>query len=124
MQERHRPPERFYDRQYPLALQVRYRVYQGLRLIDSGRGETLFIGVRNVLFLAPQPLDSGLFAELSVDWPVRLDNGTPLQFCVEGEIVLSAGNRVLVRVLHHDFKVKPQLAKAATAGTRNPEDAN
>src|SRR5215469_9950341 len=113
MAERETPQQRSIDRQYPLALAVRYRAYRGTTLVEAGVGETILIGVRNVLFRAKQSLDSGLLIDLSIDWPALLDDRTPLQFCVFGRIVLTSGARVLVHTLCHDLKLRPALAKGA-----------
>ena len=109
------------DRHYPLTLPTHYKVYRGNGVVESGSGETLSIGARSVLFRAEHALEIGLRVDLSIEWPMLLDNRVPLQLCVEGEIALCAGKRVLVRALHYDFKVRPSQSKCAIAGTGSKE---
>jgi hypothetical protein len=99
------------DRRYPLHLPLRFRAYRGPTLVKSGEGETLSIGVRDVLFSTPEAPQGGLVAQLSIDWPVLLDGRTPLQLCIFGEIVSCRGEQVLIRIIDHELKLKPTLAK-------------
>jgi hypothetical protein len=100
------------DRQYPLALPLRYRVYQGLKPVGSGEGRTVSISAKSAIFASRQPLERGLRIELLIDWPVLRD-GAPLQFYMDGTVVLNNDGRVLVHASHSDVRVKPQVVKAA-----------
>lgn len=99
------------DRQYPLVLPLRYRVYRGLKPVGSGEGRTLAISARGALFTSRQPLERGLRIELLIDWPVLRD-GAPLQLFMEGAVVLNSDERVLVHASHSDVRIKPQVVKA------------
>ena len=100
------------DRQYPLALPLRYRVYRGLKPVGSGEGRTLSISEKSAIFTSRQPLERGLRIELLIDWPVLRD-ASPLQLYMDGTVVLNSSERVLVRALHSDLRLKPQVVKAA-----------
>lgn len=100
------------DRQYPLTLALRYRVYRGLKPVGSGEGRTLSISAKSALFTSRQPLERGLRIELLIDWPVLRD-GLPLQLYMDGIVVLNSDGRVLVQASHSDVRIKPQVVKAA-----------
>lgn len=99
------------EHRYPLHLPLRFRAYRGPALVKSGEGETLSIGVRDVLFWTDEAPKGGLVAELSIDWPVLLNGRTPLQLCIFGEIVSCSGQHVLVHITDHELELKPTLAK-------------
>ena len=108
-------PSDQFDQQYPLQLPLRFRVSRGGTVIKSGVGETLSIGVGHVLFSCEAQLQRGLACELSIDWPVLLDGRTPLQLCVSGEILSCLEERVLVRIVHCEFKLRPARAQGVGA---------
>ena len=64
-----------------------------------------------MLFSTTEVPQGGLVAQLSIDWPVLLDGRTPLQLCIFGEIVSCRGEQVLIRIMDHELKLKPTLAK-------------
>ncbi len=101
------------ERQYPLTLTLRYRVYRGLKPVGSGEGRTQFISPGSALFTGRQPLERGLRIELLIDWPALRDDQSPLQLFMSGTIVLTTGERALVRATHCDIRPKPQLVKVS-----------
>lgn len=46
----------------------------------------------------------GLSVELTISWPVLLDEVTPLQLVVSGRIVRSAGGRAAIRMVQHELR--------------------
>jgi len=105
--------EQFGDQRYALHLPLRFRAYRGAILVKSGEGETLSIGARDVLFWTERAPEGALVAELSIEWPVRLDGCMPLQLHVFGEIDSCAGQHVLVHISDYEFKLRSSLAKGA-----------
>jgi len=103
------------DRQYPLTLNLRYRVYRGQKPVGSGEGRTQFISPGSVLFSTRQALERGLRVELLIDWPALRDDQSSLHLFVAGSIVLTTGERALVRASHCDIRLKPQLVRVAPA---------
>ncbi len=100
------------DRQYPLTLTLRYRVYRGLKPVGSGEGRTVSISANGALFISREPLERGLRIELLIDWPALRD-ASPLQLYMDGTVVLNSGERVLVRASHSDVRLKPQVVRTA-----------
>ena len=61
------------DRSYPIQAKLHYRVFRERRF-QEGRGTTLEISSRRLVFKAEHMIAGGLRIEVWVEWPVRLDN--------------------------------------------------
>jgi hypothetical protein len=56
------------------------------------------------MFDAGRPLPAGLDIELSIAWPVLLNDKSPMQLVVSGRIVRCNGNQVSFRMVQHEFR--------------------
>lgn len=110
--------ERRSDRRYDLRLETRWKLIRRRRVLETGSGRTIDLSSGGILFEAGRPLPVGLNVELSVTWPVLLQNTAPLQLVVSGRIVRSDGSLVAIRMTQHEFRtigVQTEQRRAAAA---------
>ena len=99
---RHRP--------YPVVLPLRYQSRWKGRVVAAGTGLTVAIGGRVVVFVAQHLLTVGSLVELSIDWPAKLMEGTPLRLHVRGAVRKLDGESILVAIKGYVFKIRPKPA--------------
>jgi hypothetical protein len=102
------------DRRYDITLELRWKVIRRRRVLDTGTGTTLDLSSGGILFESERQLPSGASVELSISWPVLLQNVAPLQLVVTGRVVRAAGRRAAIRMLQHEFRTQ------RTAGDNRP----
>ena len=85
-------------------MELRWRLIRRRKLLSSGGGCTLDLSSAGIMFDAGRPLPAGLDVELSIAWPVLLNDKSPMQLSVSGRIVRSHGNFVALRMVQHEFR--------------------
>jgi hypothetical protein len=96
--------ERRRCQRYRLDLEVRYKVLRSGEVLASGVGRTVDISSQGIHFSADQPLAQGLNVELSISWPILLDQVAPLQWLVGGRIVRCDAHEVAIRIERYTFR--------------------
>jgi hypothetical protein len=99
------------DRRYPIALELHYKVIARSRIQLNGGGRTLNMSSGGVLFGGDQKLPAGAFVELSIHWPVLLQNTCPLTLLIVGRIVRCEDNTVAVKTSRYEFVTRPARAQ-------------
>ena len=74
------------DRRYPIELEMRYKVVTRSRAPLTGVGRTMNISSGGVLFGGDQSVPAGAFVELSLNWPILLQNTCPLTLVIIGRV--------------------------------------
>jgi hypothetical protein len=80
-------------------------------VVLSGSARTLNISSGGVLFEVNDLLPANGPIRLILNWPVVLDEVCPLKLVIDGHIVRNEGNRIAIRIKHHEFY---------TTGARSP----
>lgn len=91
------------DRRYPIELELQYKVLARNRTHLRGSGRTRNMSSGGVLFGGDQDLPPGAFVELSIRWPVLLQNTSPLTLLVVGRVVRSGDRTVAVKTSRYEF---------------------
>ena len=92
------------ERRYEIQLDVKWKLIRRRRVLDTGTGQTIDMSSGGILFDAGRHLPEGLNIELSITWPVLLHNVAPMQLAASGRIVRSAGRRVAIQTVQHEFR--------------------
>ncbi len=95
---------------FPLALDARF---VERRTPVAGTGQTVNLSSSGALITSQHRIRVGVLVELFVDWPIRLDGTTPLQFVAIGRVVRSAPGAFALALQRHEFrtaKKRPQSA--------------
>jgi hypothetical protein len=99
---------------FPLRLKLSFSALT--RPICSGDGETLYISSKELLFSAKQSFAGGQRLQVSLEWPVRLEN-IPLRLVVSGQILRSGDSQSTMTIDKYEFRIRGKEPAAETAGT-------
>ncbi len=90
---------------FPIVLDVRYRVFNG-KTSEVGSGKTVNMSSNGVLFTTERTLAPEQRIEVSVNWPMQLDNKCPLKLVIVGRVVRSVGYRAAITIDHYAFRTQ------------------
>jgi hypothetical protein len=107
--------ERRLARRYPIEAAVEYRLMARGAVIGTGRGKTVDISSRGILFEAERTLPPQRIIQLSIDWPVSRDAGGTMELYVAGRTVRRRGRRTALAMERHEFRFRIEQALAAEA---------
>jgi len=96
-------------KRYAVQLPLLWKLIRRRKLLMSGAGDTIDLSSTGIMFDAGRPLPSGLDVELSITWPVLLNDESPMQLAVSGRIVRCNGNTVALRIVQHEFRTVATL---------------
>ena len=98
-----KPPDRRARRRYIVVAELEYNLLSGHRPGRSGRGRTVNLSSKCVLFESDGPLPLRKQIELWIVWPVNLGDKVGLRLWVAGPIIRIQGNLAAVYVARHEF---------------------
>jgi hypothetical protein len=81
--------ERRMKRRFQIEQEVRYKMLYGQRIAETGTGKTMNISSSGVWFTTENMLTSGMPVELSMNWPVLLNDSCPMKLMIYGCVVRS-----------------------------------
>jgi len=98
-------------RRYPINLPVQYKIVKNYLVIGTGSGNSLDLSSGGIAFTTSEPLKIGSYLELSVSWPVLLNQSCPLKLVASGRVVRSDQRSTAIRMDRYEFRT--QGAKTA-----------
>lgn len=110
-----RRPERRAGKRFPLEQEVRFKLFNR-NGVDFGLGKTINMSSRGLLIRTDQELAPGDRLEISVNWPVRLNNECPLKLVATGRVVRAQAGRAAILIERYEFRTQGSLALATAAG--------
>jgi hypothetical protein len=118
MHFRNRENERRTKFRFVMERDVRYKVAEDGVVVAAGSGQTINMCSNGVAFVTEQPLTPGGLVELSISWPVLLDETCPMRFIVFGRILRCNGRRTVCSIDKYEFRTSARTfqASAATRG--------
>ena len=90
---------------YPIECDLEYRVFRGRADIANGTGQTINMSSEGLLFYTRESLTQGSGIELTLNWPVTLDDRIPLTLRLKGNIVWSERDRAAAQIQSHEFRL-------------------
>jgi hypothetical protein len=97
---------------FPIHRELRYRLMQDGRTLEAGSGKTVNMGSGGVAFTLDRTLAPGIFIEISISWPVELDNGTPMRLVVLGRVLRSEEGFAACTVDKYEFRTQARTSQA------------
>jgi hypothetical protein len=97
------------DRRYPIELELQYKILARSRTHLQGGGRTLNMSSGGILFGGDQNLPAGAFVELSIHWPVLLQNTCPLTLLIVGRVVRCEDQTVAIKTSRYEFISRPAI---------------
>ena len=90
---------------FAIERDLRYKIAEDGVVVASGSGQTINIGSGGIAFGTDQPLAPSVYVELSISWPVLLDQTCPMRLVVFGQVLRCTGRKSVcsidtVRVPH------------------------
>lgn len=107
-------------RKYRFAIEreMRYKMADDGVVVAFGSGQTINMGSGGIAFVTQQPLTAGGFVELSISWPVLLDETCPMRLIVFGRILRCTGSKAVCSIDKYEFRTQARTFQVA-ASTRS-----
>jgi hypothetical protein len=91
------------SRRYTITADLEYRVMSDQEVIRTGSGRTVDLSNGGILFESDEGLPVGCEIEVSIAWPVLLDNEVALNLCVSGRVSRSSDGKNAIKITNHEF---------------------
>src|SRR5437588_6391815 len=102
-------------RRYPLELAVQYKVMKNYLVMGTGTGNSLDMSSGGIAFSTGAPLKIGSYLELSISWPVLLNQSCPLKLVASGRVVRSDRQCTAMSLDRYEFRTTGAKAFHANA---------
>jgi hypothetical protein len=93
-------------RRFRLEQEVRYKMLFGQRIAETGTGTTTNISSSGVWFTTATSLSSGMPIEISMNWPVLLNEVCPMKLVIYGCVVRSNEKGAAVAIERYEFRTQ------------------
>ena len=116
IQTEDRTGSRFVERErrtklrFLIEQEVRYKMLYGQRIAETGTGKTMDISSGGVWFSTENMLTSGMPVELSMNWPVLLNDSCPMKLMIYGCVVRSNERGAAVAIERYEFRTQGSRA--------------
>lgn len=98
--------ERRLKRRFHIEQEVRYKMLYGQRIAETGSGKTQNISSSGVWFSTETMLTTGMPIELSITWPVLLNDSCPMKLMIYGCVVRSNEKGAAVAIERYEFRTQ------------------
>lgn len=98
--------ERRVKRRFPVEQEVRYKMLYGQRIAETGTGRTRNVSSGGIWFTTESMLTSGMPIELSMNWPVLLNDSCPMKLMIYGCVVRSNERGAAVAIERYEFRTQ------------------
>jgi hypothetical protein len=98
--------DRRLKRRFRIEQDVRYKMLYGQRVAETGAGKTTNISSGGVCFTTDNMLSIGIPVELSMTWPVMLNQNCPLKLMIYGCVVRSNDTGSAVVIERYEFRTQ------------------
>jgi c-di-GMP-binding flagellar brake protein YcgR len=109
-----RDRERRTKRRFQIDQEVKYKMLYGQRIAETGVGRTMNISSGGVWFSTENMLTSGMPVELSMNWPVLLNDSCPMKLMIYGCVVRSNEKGAAVAIERYEFRTQGSRAFSQT----------
>lgn len=109
-----KPIERRTKTRFPIRRELRYKLLENDTIVAVGSGETLDLSSCGVGLAVDQQLTPGAFVEISISWPVLLDQTCPMRLIVFGRVVRSEIGKAGCTVDKYEFRTQARRLQLAT----------
>src|SRR6266852_3994175 len=96
--------ERRTKRRFQIDQEVKYKMLYGQRIAETGVGRTMNISSGGVWFSTETMLTSGMPVELSMSWPVLLNDSCPMKLMIYGCVVRSNEKGAAVAIERYEVR--------------------
>ena len=97
---------------FPIRRELRYKLLAD-DTMDSGTGQTINMGSGGIAFSIDHELKPDAFIELSISWPMLLDNTCPMRLIVFGRVLRSQSRKSVCNIDKYEFRTQARTFQAA-----------
>jgi hypothetical protein len=105
-------------RRYPIELPVQYKIMKNYLVMGTGTGTSLDLSSGGIAFSSSTPLKIGSYLELSISWPVLLNQSCPLKLVASGRVVRSDQYLTAISLDRYEFRTTGAKAFQTTAAAQ------
>ena len=98
---------------FGIQREIRYKLVEDGVLRASGAGNTLNLCSGGVAFSTEQALKPHAFAELSISWPILLDETCPMRLIIFGRILRSGDGTAVCSIDKYEFRTQARTFQPA-----------
>ena len=113
MQFMKRDNDRRSKSRFAIERDVRYKMADEGVVVASGAGQTINMCSGGVAFSTERALNPGAFVELSISWPVLLDETCPMRLIVFGRILRCTGRKAVCTIDKYEFRTQSRALQTA-----------
>jgi hypothetical protein len=100
------PNERRSKLRFPLQRELRYKLLEPGRSGVGGAGHSIDVSSGGVAFTTDHSLPADATIEISMSWPVTLENDCPLRLVAKGRVVRNDVNSVACTIDKFEFRTQ------------------
>jgi hypothetical protein len=89
--------------------EVRYKLLESETVVTSGVGRTVDMSSNGVMFVSEHQLRPGALIELSIAWPVLLNEDTPVRLIAFGRVMRSGGFATACTIDKYEFRTQAKV---------------
>jgi hypothetical protein len=104
---------------FPMHRELKYKVLKDGTTLEAGCGQTIDMGSGGILFEGERSLEEGAFIQLSVSWPVLLDNGCPMRLVIYGRVLRCERSLSACTIDKYEFRTQARAAQPQTISPPN-----
>lgn len=106
--------ERRHKQRFPLPRELRYRLLEGNIVIGTGMATDASSG--GIAFTSEHALPVGALIELSVSWPVALEDSCRLRLVARGRVVRSGDGKTACTIDKFEFRTQARSGATELRG--------
>ena len=110
-------PERRSKKRFHIQQEVRYKMLYGQRIAETGTGRTANMSSGGIWFSTETSLALGMPVEISMMWPVLLNDLCPMKLMIYGCVVRSTERGAAVAIERTEFRTTGRSMLPETALT-------
>ena len=103
---------------FPIHRELRYKLLDEQTVAETGLGNTINIGSGGVAFRTDRDLKVSALIEISISWPMLLDDSCPMRLVVFGRVLRSNQGVAACSIDKYEFRTQSRTV-FAVAPPRN-----
>jgi hypothetical protein len=104
--------ERRRKNRFPICRELRYKLMEDDAIVAQGTGESIDMASGGIAFTVSEQLKVGAYVEVSVSWPVLLQDNTRMRLVVFGRLVRANSLTAACTIEKYEFRTQARNENA------------
>jgi hypothetical protein len=113
--------ERRTKRRFRIEQDIKYKMLYGQRIAETGLGKSVNISSCGIWFTTENMLTTGMPVEVSLNWPVLLNDCCPMKLMIYGCVIRSNEKGAAVAIERYEFRTQGSRAFQQQGATQQYE---